>query len=165
TVQKLIELSISQHSSQDSVSCRKSCAFCCHTPVSVTKSEVDQIYDYLEAQRISGAGEAAHPRPKGACTFLSRDSSCSIYDVRPIACRKLMAVSHPALCNSEEANSPSYLLFIEAELIASAFYNLESTSPGMMQTLLDFFGPSRAHILGRSTFGTISHEQPETHDI
>lgn len=165
TVQKLIDQSIAANPSSLPISCRKSCAFCCHTPVSVTKSEVDQIYNYLRTHRISWNRDRGSEHSKNACSFLSRDNSCKIYEARPLACRKLMAVSQAELCNSEEAHSPSYLLYIEAELIAAAFYNVESLSAGVVRTIADYFetNPERNHC--RTAFGSISFGRSEADDI
>jgi Fe-S-cluster containining protein len=168
-VQNLIDRAIAKNVESRSVSCRKSCAFCCHTPVSITRSEVDQIYAYLESNRghrsDEKASKAQEPRAKGACAFLGKHNECGIYAARPVACRKLLSVSQPELCNSERSNSPTYLLQIEAELIASAFYSIESSSQGVTETIADHFGQVDKRNHCRSSLASNFSYRSETSDI
>lgn len=84
--------------------CRAGCAHCCYQSVGVTAPEVFAIYDHLRATRAPGPLEAALARvreaddatrglaaaerlsPDHPCPFLE-DGRCSIYEVRPLACR------------------------------------------------------------------------------
>ena len=89
--------------------CRKGCSFCCWLNVDVRAHEVFLIVRWLRARwtaaemaaletaarasRDAALGLAADakaaPRP---CVFL-RDSVCSIYEVRPAACRRYHSIS------------------------------------------------------------------------
>jgi hypothetical protein len=81
------------------VACRKGCAHCCHTWVSVTAPEVLFVAKSLR-RRVDNSAEnvraanaltkgysfsvrALHPTP---CPML-KDEACSIYGLRPVTCR------------------------------------------------------------------------------
>ena len=88
------------------LACGKGCSYCCHYRVMVTATEAFVIADTvqsrfdsdrrgnviekLKANRASTAGMTAkeHEATNIACAFLGDDGACTIYDVRPIACRK-----------------------------------------------------------------------------
>jgi len=86
------------------LACQLGCAHCCYQPVGVTAPEVFAIHDHLRArlspdalaavaERVHAAdasarGKSAAERlsPELPCPFLQQDR-CSIYEVRPLACR------------------------------------------------------------------------------
>ncbi len=139
---------------QSQVSCRKSCAFCCHTPVGISQSEGKRIEEYAGDLKIPWDAKRAHkqsvvydlspsgrslPWEESACVFLSEDSECKVYDVRPIACRKVVVVSDPKLCDPRMPNSPSYLMNLDGEAISAALINLELDSVRKPTTLSKYF--------------------------
>lgn len=67
--------------------CKQQCSFCCHYAVSVYPIEAELIAKSLGLPRPSmpARGRNAHGR---ACTFFTKDGCCSIYEVRPMACRQ-----------------------------------------------------------------------------
>ncbi len=93
-----------QRSEAQRVACRAGCDHCCYQSVGVTPAEALAIVDYLRATRSSAeladlvhALAAARERNQGLdskqrfspeypCGFL-RDGQCTIYPVRPLACR------------------------------------------------------------------------------
>ena len=84
--------------------CRSGCAHCCHQAVGVTPPEVFAIHEHLRAtrapaelaavvrriraadDRTRGMTSAERLSPDLPCPFLV-DERCSIYEVRPLACR------------------------------------------------------------------------------
>lgn len=80
--------------------CRRGCAHCCHIPVVVTQREALRIeaYSGRKAERLPNANEEPQVgldrmrdnmgRYNGvACPFLGDADECTVYPVRPIACR------------------------------------------------------------------------------
>lgn len=84
--------------SEGLAACRKGCSHCCHISVDLGESEARAI------QKASGrrlnvraglSGEQAEQRISArqrralgvACPFLGKGGACTIYDVRPFACR------------------------------------------------------------------------------
>lgn len=75
--------------------CAAGCAFCCHLLVEVTPSEAARIAGHVRdraaveenAGRAEGLSAAEYRRARLRCAFLDAEDRCSIYDVRPLACR------------------------------------------------------------------------------
>lgn len=94
---------------QTLTSCSRGCHFCCRQNVTVWKAEAGLIAkycrekeiaipkDYLKAQLRHGEKEVARSEV-GWCVFL-KGGECSIYPVRPSACRNYYVVSKPELCD------------------------------------------------------------------
>lgn len=90
-------------SSPTAVDCKDGCSYCCYYHVLVTPAEAIAIAEHIEAlpeprrtelrnavadtaARVASLSEAEYIRINIRCAFL-RASSCSIYSVRPTACR------------------------------------------------------------------------------
>lgn len=86
------------------IACAKGCSFCCHTNVEVTILEAIAVAHHV-GRRADLAASALATAPKVArmppwirydlripCAFL-REGACSIYDVRPRACRAHVSYS------------------------------------------------------------------------
>ncbi|QYF92637.1 YkgJ family cysteine cluster protein [Massilia sp. PAMC28688] len=86
------------------VACGNGCDFCCHYHVYVTPLEVfgivDEVQTWSYAKRealissvrkyvmaVKGLGKDRHRTMNIACSFL-QEGSCSIYSMRPLACRR-----------------------------------------------------------------------------
>jgi hypothetical protein len=100
---KLAEAALSS-SPAGELACRPGCAHCCHQAVGVSPPEVFVIHDHLLATRTPAELEAFDQRLRSAdertrgmslterlspelpCPFLEQ-GRCSIYEVRPLACR------------------------------------------------------------------------------
>jgi Fe-S-cluster containining protein len=91
------------------VSCSKGCHFCCRQNVHTFRAEAEVIAayckdkgieipkDYLTEQLKYGWRELAKTEV-GWCVFL-KNGECSIYPVRPSACRSYFVVSPPERCD------------------------------------------------------------------
>ena len=110
--------------------CQAGCAHCCHLRVEATEPEVFHIAQHLRTQPAAAQADAlsalqrhvataalnpTHPT-RQACSFLV-DDRCSIYPVRPAACRKAHSLS--ALhCAEQSATIPQNLrLLVDAEAL------------------------------------------------
>lgn len=89
---------------EGAVACQPGCDHCCHQIVGVSAPEVLAIFEHLqstrsaaELERLKAHVELLHERSRGLssaerlspehpCVFLD-GGRCSIYDVRPLACR------------------------------------------------------------------------------
>lgn len=153
-VHDLIDLAIQKSGQlappEQKVSCRKGCSFCCHTRVSASSSEGALIISHMEAEGLSIDAERLALQKDiqspeiyarglswqdSACVFLNDEGACRIYPIRPATCRKHSVVSDPQLCDPHEANRPDYLVHLEAEIIASALYNIELGEQGDIPSL------------------------------
>ena len=70
--------------------CKKGCSACCHQTINIFPDEGDLIK------------ESGFHIPKtfnNTCPFL-KENICSIYEIRPVACRNHLSVSDPALCQT-----------------------------------------------------------------
>lgn len=91
------------------ITCRKGCSFCCHINVHVYELEVKAIVEYCSEHGIAIPAQHLREQLKftenevwksehSACVFL-KDNLCSIYEVRPGACRVHVSVDNPDICN------------------------------------------------------------------
>lgn len=136
----------SEEAEKPLLSCRKGCSSCCHTPVSLSESEGELIWEALEGDEVlwdrdKAMRQKAKPSPsevsweESACVFLNRAGECQIYSVRPASCRKVLVLSDPLLCDPRDENEPSYFVSLEAEIIAAALYNIERRADGTLALL------------------------------
>jgi len=109
-----IEQVVARTPSELQPACRAGCAFCCAIPVAVSAPEALYIAAYLqetlsaEAQielrtHLSARAEERQGRTVDAgrtnqrfCCFLCEDRQCSIYPIRPLACRGYNSLSRSA---------------------------------------------------------------------
>lgn len=110
--------------------CQAGCAHCCHLRVEATEPEVFRIAQHLRAQPAEALADAVSAlqrhvataalnptkTARQACSFLV-DDRCSIYPVRPAACRKAHSLSAPH-CAEQSATIPQNLrLLVDAEAL------------------------------------------------
>lgn len=124
-------------SSGQSPACRAGCSHCCHQAVGVTAPEALAIYDYLEAtldadelaatanriraadQKTRGMSSAERHSPELPCPFLIEDR-CSIYEVRPVACRGANSLDAEA-CARTLRDPGARARFLEGKLSVPCF--------------------------------------------
>jgi len=117
------------------IKCRKGCDHCCRGPVEVwpheaallveiareTGMEIDKAR--LERQsRYTMDTWRQQPAADRTCVFLGDDGACKVYEFRPNACRKLLVVTDPVLCDAEKhpADGVERWFSWEAEILESA---------------------------------------------
>ena len=117
------------------IQCRKGCAHCCRGPVEIWPHEAALLIEIareagMEMDMARLERQSRHtldtwrqqPAADKACVFLGDDGACKIYEFRPNACRKLLVVTDPALCDAEKhpPDSVGRWFSWEAELMESA---------------------------------------------
>lgn len=117
------------------IKCSKGCSHCCHEAVEIWPHEAALLVSVahengvaLDQARLERQSRYTvdtwrqQPRADKACTFLGVDNACTVYEVRPNACRKLQVVTDPVLCDASDHKPDSVGRWFswEAELIESA---------------------------------------------
>jgi len=133
----------------DGIRCHRGCSHCCHGPVEIWPQEAALL---LEAARGAGIEPDAarlerqsrqsidtwrkQPVADTACVFLGDDGACTVYESRPNACRKLLVVSDPALCDARNQSLDRVERWFswESEVLETAA--LEVFGRGLMPGLL-----------------------------
>ena len=107
--------------------CGPGCGNCCSLTVNCTFAEalaIAAVLDNSLRERLSAAAAriVAHARQSGdartflagyrhavgPCPFLGDDASCSVYALRPLACRALLATRPPDWCGINLAELPEF---------------------------------------------------------
>ena len=140
--------------------CRAGCAHCCYQPVGVSAPEVFAIYDHLSStqtaadrqateQRIRGADDrtrgmtaAERQSPDFPCPFLI-DERCSIYEVRPLACRGTNSLDATA-CARTLRDPETHAAFLAGEASVPCFLEpiraFHAVAAGIQLALDDLHG-------------------------
>lgn len=119
------------------IKCKEGCTACCFIDVDISGDEAAIIVNYcnengIEIDREYLTKQAAVGRktysPLSRCVFL-KDNLCTIYAVRPIACRKHWVKTDPSLCDFSNniINKVGGYFDLNAEILASAVLNAEDT--------------------------------------
>lgn len=106
--------------------CARSCANCCSLTVHLTLPEALLIAPSLDSRQMTAVATRAeelrhiadtaadlkefwqrHRREAGHCPLLNDEGACSIYPVRPFACRALLSTRDPAWCGIDFATLTS----------------------------------------------------------
>ncbi|MCO5358500.1 YkgJ family cysteine cluster protein [Acidovorax kalamii] len=136
--------------------CQAGCAHCCHLRVEATEPEVFHIAQHLRAQPATVRADAISAlqrhvataqasTTRQACSFLV-DERCSIYPVRPAACRKAHSLSAKH-CAEQSATIPQNLrLLVDAEALMA----------GTALAYRDQHLPASAHELNAAVLATLS---------
>ncbi|MCK4119564.1 YkgJ family cysteine cluster protein [Ralstonia solanacearum] len=124
------------------VACKRGCSACCHMNVNVTEVEAQIIEEQTGRRYARFTGAIRHPDGEFtgvACPFLV-DGTCSIYSVRPFACRHHMSFNLDAYwCSPERAHLAEMpmISFGGARQAYSAVTRLDSG--GLYGDIRDFF--------------------------
>lgn len=104
---------VAQSPYHEQLACCAGCSWCCYIPVAVTPPEALAIAQYLRehasgqaltalrnrladhARRIARLSSSGHAEARIPCALL-RDGQCSVYDVRPIRCRRWNSIDRMA---------------------------------------------------------------------
>jgi hypothetical protein len=126
------------------IKCKAGCTACCFIDVDVSFDEVAVIINYCNQNAIEIDKEYLEKQSEvgrkkfsefSRCVFL-KDNMCSIYPVRPIACRKHWVKTDPSLCDFSDniAHPVGGYFDINTEILASAVLNVGGT--GSFETML-----------------------------
>src|SRR5262245_25794867 len=131
------------------IRCRKGCSHCCHGPVEIWPQEAALLVRAareagieLDRQRLERQSRQTidawrrQPATDTACAFLGSDGACKVYEFRPNACRKLLVVSDPGLCDAKNHSLDRVERWFswESEMLETAA--LEVFGRGLMPRLL-----------------------------
>ena len=123
------------------LACKAGCHHCCHQQVTISEPEAWLIFrrnykliadhkSTLLHQKKYTCSDYHYADDYSRCIFLDEDNQCSIYPIRPLACRScaVPAGGDPELCKVN--GSPQiYSIHYEIETIISAFWHGESVKP------------------------------------
>lgn len=122
------------NNTEEKISCSSGCSHCCYYHVDITAVEAKILSQYvtedmipkLKAQAAKGnASWLTLEHSQRRCVFLADDNKCSVYNKRPISCRKYHVVSDPNLCSVEQAaQGVQAAVSMPAELFASATFEV-----------------------------------------
>ena len=125
--------------SKKEIKCKTGCTACCFIELDISANEATVIVDYCKENNIevdkaylteqAAAGRSTYS-PLSRCVFL-KDNLCSIYPVRPVACRKHWVKTDPTLCDFSEniTNQIGSYFNINTEILASAMLNVNEAIP------------------------------------
>lgn len=116
------------------VSCKKNCTACCYQNVDIFDTEADllaaaikggQPYNKKEFKKQKSMAHADFKKNPRPCIFL-KDKECSIYNFRPIVCRKYHVVGPPSQCKVEPGKSALVASppMFESEVVYTAYSQL-----------------------------------------
>ncbi|MBC7658865.1 MAG: YkgJ family cysteine cluster protein [Chitinophagaceae bacterium] len=125
-----------EQKSSEPISCRAGCGFCCHQPVYVSTTEFEAIKDHLVTHNIKvdlAKVQAQHDDisdgiyhklkvPERRCVFLGDNSACTIYEARPLMCRRHVVYSDPQHCASGSTSQIKYDVSPRTEGHLSAYF-------------------------------------------
>jgi uncharacterized protein len=114
TMDEVLKRDREKDTASGGIRCRKGCSNCCHGPVEIWPQEAALLVQTardagieLDRARLERQGRQSvdswrqQPGTDTVCVFLGGDGACRIYESRPNACRKLLVVSDPALCDAK----------------------------------------------------------------
>lgn len=146
---KLVDAEIAE-GSHIAVSCKKGCSACCHMEVEITTDETEVLMDLLrqghqiDRARLQKQSTYALQDPQwrqgvhldNRCVFLNDEGSCSVYESRPMMCRR-HSVTSPAV-NCSDINAAIVLrYFPKVDLLISAANEDESLQIGPLAKMLE----------------------------
>jgi Fe-S-cluster containining protein len=148
-IDDVLERDRKKSTTSSDIQCRKGCDRCCRLPVEIWPHEaallvqiareagVEMDQARLERQsRYTMDNWGQQPAADKTCVFLGDNGACNVYEFRPNACRKLLVVTDPALCDAEKqpVDSIGRWFSWEAEILESAA--LEIFGAALMPRLL-----------------------------
>ena len=134
-IDNVLERDRKQSAASGDIQCRKGCHHCCRGPVEIWPHEAALLIEFARAAgmemdqaRLERQSQYTadtwrkQPAADTACVFLGGDGACRVYESRPNACRKLLVVTDPALCEAEKHPPESVGRWYswEAEILESA---------------------------------------------
>jgi len=112
---------------QKKPTCKKGCAHCCTIPVALFGPEIDYIKSLADENHLKRAARATNESDTDTfgkqsytermCPF-NKNGLCTIYETRPISCRKWAVHSDPLECRDYE-NQVGVVVNIFAEVFVS----------------------------------------------
>jgi Fe-S-cluster containining protein len=115
SMDSVLERDLKASASSGDIRCGRGCSHCCRGPVDIWPHEAALLVETVRAtgmeldkarlerqSRYTMDTWREQPPEDRACVFLGNDGACRIYEARPNACRKLLVVTDPALCDADK---------------------------------------------------------------
>lgn len=131
----------------DKATCSKGCSHCCHMDVHITSLEAEMIA--LTLGIPMRPGREMTTGHTSACPFLAETGQCSVYELRPMACRMFHAFGEPKNCKPGNRQAmyghpPNYGNGIWKNLVVWLHTNVLQMG-GSIRDIRDFFGDFARH--------------------
>jgi Fe-S-cluster containining protein len=153
-IDEVLERDRSKSADSGDIKCRRGCDHCCHGPVEIWPQEAALLVGIareagmeLDRARLERQSQYTldtwrqQPAADTACVFLGDDGACKVYESRPNACRKLLVVTDPELCDAGKhpPDSVGHWFSWEAEVLESAALEVfgGALMPGSLLAALD----------------------------
>jgi len=139
---QLVDEKIAEHVDSDlgsGVQCKKGCSFCCRMNVDMSLDEGMLLVDYCDENKIKintkklkkqapfeGVEKYKKlPFAEWDCAFLDQENGeCTVYEARPLNCRKLLVLSDPNDCDTQDSTQEIEKLgMTDVEIITSGAAN------------------------------------------
>ncbi len=148
-IDNVLEQDRKKSATSGDIQCGKGCDRCCRLPVEIWPHEAALLVEVareagieVDKARLERQSQYTmdnwrqQPAADKTCVFLGDNGACKVYEFRPNACRKLLVVTDPALCDAEKypADSVGRWFSWEAEILESAA--LEIFGAALMPRLL-----------------------------
>lgn len=132
---ELLQRDRAKNPGSENIRCGKGCSHCCREAVEIWPQEAALLAGVvresgmtLDMARLERQSQFTvdtwrqQPIADKACLFLGSGGACIVYESRPNACRKLLVLTDPALCDAEKNKPDSVGRWFswEAELMESA---------------------------------------------
>lgn len=133
------------------VSCKKGCSFCCHINVDITSAEASLLSTFVRDHHLPHLIKQENkslldwntlPYADRKCVFLGDTGECTVYENRPLSCRKYFVVSPAEDCNTEGRTEAKGVMAVgigEAEIATTALsmvYGSGSMAKMLIQELV-----------------------------
>lgn len=184
---QFFETSLTRNPSDHKIECAKGCAFCCHVTVTAMAPEIFHVANQLRAMpdyetrlirirsadaNTRGLGGYERALKKLPCGLLE-DGACSVYTVRPSACRGMTSVAM-AMCerafNGEnvQVSTPSVWTLLRnahkqamwAALVAAGLPSESYEFHHALVTVLDTPDAESRWLAGEDIFKGVARETP-----
>lgn len=115
------------------ISCKKGCSSCCSLLVHVSKSEGIILADEavklnVDTEKLKRQSKISNPMQwrdlsidDRKCVFL-KDNICTVYDKRPLYCKKMKVVTDPKYCSYDEGKI-GHVISLVAEILHTSLVN------------------------------------------
>lgn len=128
--------------------CRKGCNYCCYHKIPLSTAELMGLKLYaghvLDAETKNFLAE--NLKKGGDLCLFNRDGVCTVYPVRPIACRRYVVLGEsclkeelPVVTRPQDALKPSGRLFALAAELTLPFYDVMRIPRMQGESPLDFY--------------------------
>jgi Fe-S-cluster containining protein len=153
---RTLDNSISKNLHRKQISCKKGCIACCELVINISQIEAMVILKYVDNIKLkldwvrvneqsglqSKMNATEYAGMHNGCVFLDDKGGCSIYPVRPIACRSHLVSSASELCGLPDGKVNKYDTYLAVRPMIDIIiqehkhYGLKSTIESIQNSLI-----------------------------